>query len=81
MNSVEVADEFITSKSTDLTLFFIIKPTHPGGLKKEIRVEETLSRSPGHMRQNACYRNLKLTFEGLLPCYCYSINTKSTTIR
>jgi len=22
------------------------------------------------MRQNACYRNLKRTFEGPLPCYC-----------
>ena len=27
------------------------------------------------------YCNLKLTFEDLLPCYCYAIKTKSTTIR
>jgi len=32
MNLVEVAKEF-TSKNTDLTQFFIIKPTHPGQLK------------------------------------------------
>jgi len=34
-----------------------------------------------HMRQNAYYRNLKWTFEDLLPCYCYAIKTKSKTIR
>jgi len=32
------------------------------------------------MRKNAYYRNLKLTFEDLLPCYCCSIKTKSATI-
>jgi len=42
---------------------------------------KTLSASPGHMRQNACSHNLKWTFEDLLPCYCYAVNTKSTTIR
>jgi len=33
------------------------------------------------MGENAYYRNLKWTFEDLLPCYCYTIKTKSTTIR
>ena len=37
---IGVADEFITSKQTDLTQFFIIKPRHPGGLKKQIWVEK-----------------------------------------
>jgi len=31
-----------------------------------------LSGSTGHMRQNAYCRNLKLTSEDLLPCYCYA---------
>jgi len=31
---IEVADEFTTSKNTHLTRFFIIKPGHPGRLKK-----------------------------------------------
>jgi len=35
----------------------------------------------GNLRQNSYYRNLKWTFEVLLPCYCYSITTNSTTIR
>jgi len=30
---VEAADELTTSKNTDLTRFFIIKPRHTGGLK------------------------------------------------
>jgi len=30
--------------------------------------------------QNAYYRNLKRTFEDLLPCYCYAIKTENTTI-
>jgi len=30
---MEVADEFITSKSTDLTHVFITDPRHPGRLK------------------------------------------------
>jgi len=34
------------------------------------------------LRQNACYyRNKKWTFEDLLPCYCYAMRTKRTTIR
>jgi len=32
MNFVEVANEFITSKNTVLTRFYIIKPTPPGRL-------------------------------------------------
>jgi len=44
---IEVADEFITSKNTDFTRFFIIEPRHTGRLKKQIWVEKTLSRSPG----------------------------------
>jgi len=59
----------------------MITPRHTGRLKRQIWVENTLSGSPGHMWQNAYYRNLKLTFEDLLPCYSYAIKTKSTTIR
>jgi len=33
------------------------------------------------MQQNVYYRNLKWTFEDLLPCYCYAIKTRSATIR
>jgi len=33
------------------------------------------------MQENACYRNLKWTFAGLLPRYCYAIKTNSRTIR
>jgi len=34
------------------------------------------------MQQNACYRDVKWTFEDLLPCYCYAIKTNSrTTVR
>jgi len=36
INLVEVADEFITSKDTDSTRFFIIKPTHSVRLKTQI---------------------------------------------
>jgi len=32
-----------------------------------------------HVQQNACYRNMKWTFEDLLPCYCYAIKTNSRT--
>jgi len=55
---IEVADEFITSKNTDFTRFFIIKPRHLGRPKTR-SVWKKLSGSPGHMRQNAYYRNLK----------------------
>jgi len=33
------------------------------------------------MQKNACYRNIKWTFAGLLPRYCYAIKTTSRTIR
>jgi len=33
---IEVADEFITSKNTDLTRFFAIKPRHTGRLKTDL---------------------------------------------
>ena len=42
---IEVADEFITSKNTDLNRFFVIKLRHPGQLKKQIWVEKTRSGS------------------------------------
>jgi len=32
------------------------------------------------VQQNACYRNIKWTFAGLLPRYCYAIKTNSRTI-
>jgi len=32
---IEVADEFITSRIPELMRFFIIKPRHPGRLKKQ----------------------------------------------
>jgi len=56
---IEVADEFITSKNTHITRFFVIKSRNTGRLKKQIWVEKTLTGSSGHMRQNAYYRNLK----------------------
>ena len=34
-----------------------------------------------HRWQNAYYCNLKWTLEDSLPCYCYTINTNSRTIR
>jgi len=37
---IEVADEFITSKNTDLTRIFIIKSRHTGRLNKQIWVEK-----------------------------------------
>ena len=40
---IEVADESITSKNTDFTRFLIIKPRHPGRLKKQIWVEKPCS--------------------------------------
>ena len=33
------------------------------------------------MQQNACYRNSKRPFAGVLPRYCYAIKTNSRTIR
>jgi len=35
----------------------------------------------GYMRQNACHRDLKGIFEGLLPCYCYATKANSRKIR
>jgi len=34
-----------------------------------------------HMRQNACYRNLKWTFQDLLPCNCYAIKPNNKTFQ
>jgi len=69
-------------KNTGLTRFFIITPRHTGRLKKQTWVEKTSTRALyGHMRQNAYNQNLKWTFEDLLPCHCYAIKTKNTTIR
>jgi len=34
-----------------------------------------------YMRQNAYHPKLKCIFEYLLPCYCYSTNANSRTIR
>jgi len=56
---IEVADEFIISKHPDLTQCFIIKPKNSGRLKKADLGRTPRSGSPDHMRQNACYRNLK----------------------
>ena len=69
-------DEYITSKTR---LIFMIKPRHPGRLKKHILMEKTRSGSPGQMQKNACYCNLKWTFEDLLPCYCYAIKINTGT--
>jgi len=55
----EVADVFMTSKNTDFTRFFMIKPRHTRRLRNQIWVEKKLSGSPGDMRQNAYYHNLK----------------------
>jgi len=33
------------------------------------------------MQENACYRNIKWTFVGLLPRHCHAIKTNSRTIR
>jgi len=33
------------------------------------------------VQQNACYRNMKWTFEDLLLCYSYAIHTNSRTTR
>jgi len=49
---IEVADEFVTSENPDLTRVFIIKPRHPGRLKKQTWVEKNRSGSPGHIRKN-----------------------------
>jgi len=40
-----------------------------------------MSAFDSHMRQNAySYRNLKQTFEDLLPCYCHTLKTNSGKI-
>jgi len=55
---IEVTDELITSKNTDLTRFFISKPKHEGRLEKEALRGKTLCASLGQMRKNAYYRIL-----------------------
>jgi len=40
-----------------------------------------MSAFKSHMPQNVEYRNLKWTFEDLLPCYYYTTKTNSKTIR
>jgi len=50
---IEVADETITSKNSDLTRFFIIKPRHAGRLK--ISSGWKNPGSLGHTRKNANY--------------------------
>jgi len=49
--------------------------------EKQVCVDKKRNRSPGHMRENAYYCNLKWTFEDLVPCYCYAIKANSKTIR
>jgi len=44
-------------------------------------VTVSMSAFKSHMQQNAQYRNLKWTFEDLLPCYYYTIKTTSKSIR
>jgi len=57
---IEVADEFITSENPELTRDFIIKPRHPGRLKKQTWVEKNPQWEPrGLMPKNAYYRNSK----------------------
>jgi len=43
---IEVADEFITSENPDITRDFIIKPRHPGRLKRQTWMEKTLNGNP-----------------------------------
>jgi len=40
-----------------------------------------MSANNSHMHQNVCYRNLKWTFEYLLPCYRCAMKTNIRTIR
>jgi len=72
---IEVADDFITPKQTDLMRFFKSHADTHVDCKKTIWCDKTLSGSPGHMRRNI-YRNLKWTFEDLLLCNCYTIMTR-----
>ena len=58
----------LSLKKTDLTRFFVVKPKDPGRRKKADLSGKTLGGSPGHMRNNTYCRNLKRTFEDLLPC-------------
>jgi len=60
----------------------MIKPRHPGRLKKQIGWKKlAVGALHGHMRKNAYFRNSKWTFEDLLPYYCYAIKTHRRTIR
>jgi len=68
--------------------------THPGFFSQNINVRgfplsachclaslpAKMSAFHSFMQQNACHRNIKLTFADLLPCYCYAIKTNSRTI-
>ena len=55
-----------------------LHPWHSSRLIKQIWVEKKRSGSPG---PKAFWRNLKGTFEDLLPCYCCAVQTNSRTIR
>jgi len=53
IENTEVTGEFITSKNPDAMSFFIIKPRHPGRLKKADLGGKPRSASPdGHVRKN-----------------------------
>jgi len=58
----------------------LLRSWHPGRLIKQIWVEKNRSGIPGLVRKNAFHRNLKGTFEELLPCYCCAIKINSRTI-
>jgi len=79
---IEVAGECITSKNADLTCFFIIKARHPGRPDKVDLGGKISQREPlhGHMWKKACSRNLKWTFEHLMPCHDCVTKTHSRTI-
>jgi len=54
-----------------------LKPTHPGRLKKQIWVKKNPQWEPWSHAARRYYRNLRWTFEDLLPCYCYPVVIKS----
>jgi len=59
----------------------LVTPLTPRSTNKADLGGKTHSGNPGHMRKNAFYRNLKGTFEDLLPCYCCAIKNNSRTVR
>jgi len=60
IEQIDVADEFITSKNTDLTRFFIIKPRHTAQLKNISGWKKpSVGALHGNRRQNA-YEHLKI---------------------